>query len=128
MKKSLMFLLCATIILAVVIFAAFPHKEETGKSSLHTSSSVLDNSTSNSGSSQGSSEIITAASAKETDFYIIKEYNGHIGIFKNDETTPFKEYDIPVDMLPQQNQQELKNGYKKFSMQDVEKLIEDFDG
>ncbi len=130
-KKSLVLLLCATLILMIVIFADFPHKSISGKTGDVSESDILYNNTLNSTSSQGSSspESIAGSEAPKT-FYIVKEYNGHIGVFKNTSDKPFKEYDVPVSTLPIENQMKLKSseGYREESLGDVEKLIEDFDG
>lgn len=89
---------------------------------------MLYNNTLNNPSSQGSSEVTAGVSTKASEFYIVKEYKGHIGVFKNGGDEPYKEYNVPVDTLPMANQIKLKSGYKETNMDDVEKLIEDFDG
>lgn len=129
LKKSLTLLFCATLILIIVIFAGFPHKFTSGKTSTAPrSSNILYNNTVNKSSSQGNSEAAAGVSTKASEFYIVKEYNGHIGVFKNGEDKPYKEYNVPVDTLPMTNQIKLQSGYKEANMDDVEKLIEDFDG
>lgn len=128
LKKSLTFLFCATLILIIVIFAGFPHKSTLGETSAAPSSDTLYNNTLKKASSQESSQAASGESSKAHDYYIVKEYKGHIGVFKDGEDEPYKEYNVPVDTLPMPNQIKLKSGYEEMNMDDVEKLIEDFDG
>ncbi len=44
----------------------------------------------------------------QSDIYTIKEYNGHIGVFLNDETQPYKRVNVPLSALPAEDQELLK--------------------
>lgn len=83
--------------------------------------------TSNTPSSQENSST-TPAQAGKNDVYIVKEYQGHIGVYRNHETKPFKEYETDVLVLPKSDQQELEEGKTAHTMAEVEKMVEDYDG
>ncbi len=69
-----------------------------------------------------------ATLASDSDLYIVKEYKGHIGVYRNGEKTPFREYQTDVAVLPKADQTALKQGKVLHSMAEVEKLVEDYDG
>lgn len=82
--------------------------------------------TSKAPSSQGSTgNAQTLASRSEV--YIVKAYNGHIGVFHGGDSKPFQEYKTDVALLPKADQQSLEKGKVMYSMADVEKLMEDYD-
>ena len=59
--------------------------------------------------------------------YVVKEYNGMIAVFQNGSNLPDEILDCPLDSLPPEEVQRLKNGIPVFSEQELQKLIEAFD-
>lgn len=130
MKKVSVLLCCAAVVLTVctVLFLGrhvFPQQGKTISAS--SENSMLSYSTSNATSSQGSSPAAPTL-ASGSDIYLVKEYKGHIGVYHNGEKTPFREYPTDVAVLPQSDQNALKQGKALHSMEEVEKLVEDYDG
>lgn len=82
--------------------------------------------TSNATSSQESSPAAPALTSS-SDVYVVKEYKGHIGVYRNSETAPFREYGTDVAVLPKADQTALEQGKVLHSMTEVEKLVEDYD-
>ena len=76
-----------------------------------------------------SQESVSAAQAlaSEAETYIVREYKGHIGVFRGSDSTPFREYETDVGILPKSDQALLQKGKVLHSMTDVEKLVEDYD-
>ena len=58
--------------------------------------------------------------------YTIKEYNGRIAIFKNDNSSPESIYDTYISVLPESDQNKLKNGITVNDKKELQKLIEDY--
>lgn len=130
LKKVSVLLCCAIAVLTIctVLFLGrhvFPQQEKTISAS--SPKSMLSYSTSNTTSSQGSSPAAQTL-ASGPDIYLVKEYKGHIGVYRNGEKTPFREYPTDVAVLPQADQAALKQGKALHSMEEVEKLVEDYDG
>ena len=90
-------------------------------------SSSFNNSNSIKASSQGNSTA-AATLASGSDLYIVKEYEGHIGVYRNNEKTPFRQYGTDVTVLPKADRTALKQGKVLHSMAEVEKLGEDSAG
>ena len=81
--------------------------------------------TSNPNSSHVNSDDITTMTS-QSDIYTIKEYNGHIGVFLNDETQPYKEVNVPLSALPAEDQELLKKGITANSQGEVQIILEDY--
>ena len=111
---------------AIIIIAWNDSKLRTGPvDSLTTSSNMLYNSTANIPPSQESSGIIAMAS--KTDVYLLREFQGKIGIFHNDETEPYQEIDVDVSTFSEEDQKLLKDGIKVYSIDDLNQKIEDYE-
>ena len=54
------------------------------------------------------------------------EYNGHIGVFLNDETQPYKEVNVSLSALPTEDQELLKKGITANSQGEVQIILEDY--
>ena len=65
-------------------------------------------------------------SVTEETGYTLKEYNGQLAIYKNDETTPFKVYEIQVNTLPEHDKNNLQNGICVKNENELNQLISDF--
>lgn len=57
----------------------------------------------------------------------MREYRGHIGVYRSGEDLPFLEYETDVSLLPEPDRKELETGKFASSMADVKKIVEDFD-
>lgn len=64
---------------------------------------------------------------EEPDYqYILKEYNGRLGVFLKGQQQPEKLYDVLIRTLPLQDQQELAEGVKVRDYAQLVSLIEDY--
>ena len=124
MKKAYILLMIPIAIIIILILFAHP-QQLTESASKSASSNTLYNSTSNTPSSQESSGIIAMAS--KTDVYTVKEYEGRIGVFHNDDSTPYQEIDVDVSSLPEADQKLLKDGIKAYSTEKLNSIMEDYE-
>lgn len=62
------------------------------------------------------------------DKYTVREFEGQIGIFTNDEAKPIEVFETSVSLLPQSDRELLKNGITVDTPEELQKLIEDFTG
>ena len=60
------------------------------------------------------------------DFYTVREYDGKIAVYKNDETKPYIIYDAYVSLLPQQDIDLLKKGIVTDDKEYLQSIIEDY--
>ncbi len=129
--KKVSVLLCCTAAALAVCAAVFLNPgglRQQGKAAPASSeNSMLSYFTSNAASSQESGPAAPAL-ASGSDVYLVKEYKGHIGVYRGNETAPFREYDMDVSVLPKADQAALKQGKVLHSLAEVEKLMEDYDG
>ena len=127
LKKSWIVLLStAVIIIGMLIWGVSQTK--TNEIPQLTSSNIFNNSTSNEPSSQENSEITTMASkSSAVTTYTVKEYEGHIGVFYNNEDTPYQEIDVEVSSLPKADQALLKDGIRVTDVDRLNSIIEDYE-
>ena len=59
-------------------------------------------------------------------YYTVKEYDGKVTIFRNEDTQPLNIYDSYVSVLPQSDQEKLKSGITVSNTDDLQKVIEDY--
>ena len=123
-----MLLLCVIALLAVLVVLGFPSRRQPTEPNADGESTMSSNFTSIAPSSQESSAIIAAASAQEEDLYIVKEYKGHIGVFRDGEDLPFEEINIDVNIFPQADQDLLKKGIQAHGTAELTSIIEDYEG
>ncbi|MCI1982991.1 MAG: hypothetical protein LKJ45_07525, partial [Oscillospiraceae bacterium] len=126
LKKTLMLLISTAALITVLLLIQLPVKQRTASPASSSEKSTSYYFSSNDTLSQESSSTVKA-NAKTRDSYTIKTYHGHIGVFKNKQTEPFREYNTEIDVLPEQDQQDLAAGIVVYSMEEVEKRIEDYD-
>ena len=127
MKKASMLLLCAMVILILVLVVGFPQKLLNKKEpSPSSSANISYHFTSKEPTSQESSEV--DAMAGENSYYTVKEYNGHIGVFRNEETEPFEEIQVDVNLFPETDRELLKQGIKAYTQEELNGVIEDYEG
>lgn len=128
MKKTSIYLLCIIALLTGLVIFKIPMERNTPKPQSSSASRTLNNFTSIAPSSQENSEIITAGSAQSNLFYMVREYKGHIGLFKNNDTVPYEEIQINVDIFPEIDQKLLREGIRANSRQELNRIIEDYEG
>jgi hypothetical protein len=58
--------------------------------------------------------------------YLIREYNGIIGVFKNGEPVPFETYDIPVRNFPAEDILQLTGGIFAHDNEELELFLENY--
>jgi hypothetical protein len=124
LKRKYIWLLSVIAVVFLLLLLNYP-KYRTEPVSEPASSNIPNNSTAITQSSQGSSEIITMAS--KTDVYTLKEYEGRIGIFHNDDTQPYQQIDVDVSTFSEEDQRLLKDGIKVFSTEELNRKIEDYE-
>jgi 1-aminocyclopropane-1-carboxylate deaminase/D-cysteine desulfhydrase-like pyridoxal-dependent ACC family enzyme len=124
LKRKYVWILSAITVALLLLLLNFP-KYRTEPVSEPASSNIPFNSTAITQSSQESSEIITMVS--KTDVYTLKEYEGRIGIFHNDDTEPYQLIDVDVSTFSEEDQRLLKEGIKVFSVEELNQKIEDYE-
>lgn len=72
-----------------------------------------------------------AASSSETPApsqpaYILREYDGKLGIFPADSDTPQEVIDVPISLLPPYDQAELRSGVPAADDAELSRLLEDY--
>ena len=67
----------------------------------------------------------SSASSEAEKTYLLKEYNGQIGVFTDDKETPDSVLDVMVNSLPEYDRQSLKNGIFVTGDTELNSLIED---
>ncbi len=50
------------------------------------------------------------------------------GVYRSGESTPFREYNTDVQILPKADRTALEHGKTVHTMAEVEKIVEDYDG
>jgi len=73
-----------------------------------------------------SRNISAAASQTEAYRYLVKNHNGHIGIFSGESAEPEKVLSIRVDSLPAADIEALNKGIRLHSDEELLRLIEDY--
>lgn len=63
-----------------------------------------------------------------SDKYTVREYEGQIAVFSDDNEMPVKVFDTSVSALPQYDREQLKLGITVETPEELQKLIEDFTG
>ncbi len=128
MKKASMFLLCVMVLLTILVVLRLPQKSRQPSSSSAADTITSSNFTSITPSSQENSAMIAAASRQDQVLYVVKEYKGHIGIYREGDKLPFKEIDVDVSVFPETDRKLLKNGIKAKGTAELTRVIEDYEG
>ena len=58
--------------------------------------------------------------------YMLGEYQGRIASYRTGSTEPMEVFDVYLDSLPTVNQQELLHGIRAQTIQELQRLIEDY--
>ena len=82
-------------------------------------------STPNIDASQENSEI--PATAEVNPQFVIREYQGHIGVFRNGNEYPFEVLEVEVSSFPIADQLLLANGISAESQSEVNRILEDYE-
>ena len=126
MKKIIMLLLCTAALIFTILVLQIPQQKPPNEQPIPSSKSMSFYSSSNASLSQGNSSAVQT-DTKQSDTYTVKEYQGHLAVFRNQETVPFLEYETDVAMLPEKDRDTLKTGKTVHTMAEVEKIVEDYD-
>ncbi len=59
-------------------------------------------------------------------YYTVRDFNGKVAVFKNDETTPTTVFEAYTSLLPEKDRQRLQNGIRVENKEELQKIIEDF--
>ena len=127
LKKSyyIIFSIALVLLIGIIILVVFLTIPQNASENVTSEQTHF---TSNPNSSQESTlshnDITTMTS--QSDIYTIKEYNGHIGVFLNDETQPYKEVNVSLSALPTEDQELLKKGITANSQGEVQIILEDY--
>ena len=71
---------------------------------------------------------VSVSPMDETAKYVLKEYEGRIGVFKNESTMPTEVLNVYVFTLPSADRSALKIGISVYGAEALQSLIEDFTG
>ncbi len=58
--------------------------------------------------------------------YMVQEYNGKIGVFRNNEKTPFQVVDLSPALLPPYDQAALEEGIPIRNESELQRILEDY--
>ena len=130
LKKSYSITLSIAVILLIgivilVVFLTIPQNAPKNVTSEQTHFTSNHNSSQESAASHTDNSNITTMTS-QSNIYTIKEYNGHIGVFLNDETQPYKEVNVSLSTLPEEDQELLKKGITANSQGEVQIILEDY--
>lgn len=130
LKKSYYIILSITSILLIgivvlVIFLTIPQNASENVASEQTHFTSNHNSSQENTSSHTDNDDITTMTS-QSDIYTIKAYNGHIGIFLNDEIQPYREINVPLSTLPEEDQILLEKGITTNSQGKIQIILEDY--
>lgn len=123
-----MLLLCVIVLLAAVVVTGLPHRGQTAKTGPSSDTITSSHFTSIEPSSQENSKIPTAASKQDEILYIVKEYKGHIGVFRGGDKLPFEEIDVDISVFPEEDRKLLRNGIQAKGTAELTRVIEDYEG
>ncbi len=71
---------------------------------------------------------IQAQESPQTAQYILKGYYNQIAVYETGDETPIRILDVPVSSLPYAEQSALRNGLQVSSLEELQRLIEDYTG
>lgn len=69
-----------------------------------------------------------ADNSSRTQYYYVKEYQGKIAVFSENEKAPDTVYDVYIDNLPEKDKKLLKTGLRAESEEELQQIIEDYTG
>ena len=125
MKKAVSLAVCAVVILLGFALFAENHMQIKNSSSQQSTIDEQSNFTSNAASSQESEGLPAMTSRTET--YVVKIYQGKIGVFMDEEDIPFHVIDVEVSSLPKADQILLTNGIYVSDSSQLNGILEDYE-
>ena len=127
MKKIILTLSCAVILFVAVLLLAGLQKPEPDTPE-PPSSNILYYSTANKNPSQENNGISSSPllSSSQT-VYIIREYDGQIGVFAENQEKPFLLVEVLVDTLPQADQKMLQSGITVRGDENLNSILGDYE-
>lgn len=66
------------------------------------------------------------ATSPEIVRYVLKSSEGYLAVYKNDDETPIEQFDVPVSTFTEYDRELLKYGIEVYSIDELNKLIEDY--
>lgn len=124
--KKIAALLIATVVIIIIIVLAISYRNH--NSSDPASSQTENNQvyfTSNMVSSQESESSQLPVSVIP-ERYILKEYQGYIGVFEEGKDTPLKIIETEVALLPETDQAQLEEGIVVVGKEELARITEDY--
>jgi len=126
-KLNIVMLVCAVVIAALLVVSLSVSNDvlETKK----TPSSTFVYSSANAPSSQESTAPPTSSavsSGGRMAVYLVKTYNGEIGIFRVGETVPFRILHVKTESLPAADQRLLHSGISVQTSEELQRIVEDY--
>ena len=127
MKKMLITLSCAAVLFLAVLLLAGRQKPESDVPE-PPGSNILSYSTANENSSQENIRISGSSSVSLSQtLYIIREYDGQIGVFAEDEVTPRRIVAVEVALLPEADLKMLRGGITVRGEDRLNSILEDYE-
>ena len=74
----------------------------------------------------GAETNVSPTQQPEQAAYMLGEYQGRIASYRTGSTEPMEVFDVYLDSLPTVNQQELLHGIPAQTIQELQRLIEDY--
>ncbi len=124
MKKFVSLAVCTVLVLVGLMLIAHFSPQVSGNPASSASENQI-HFTSNAPSSQESGNL--PAMTSQQDSYLVRTYDGKIGIFKNEEKSPFEIIDVDVSSLPQTDQLLLATGIEADSTAELQRIREDYE-
>ena len=124
MKKFVSLAVCTVLVLVGLMLIAHFSPQVSGSPASAASENQI-HFTSNAPSSQESGNL--PAMTSQQDSYLVRTYDGKIGIFKNEEKSPFEIIDVDVSSLPQTDQLLLATGIEADSTAELQRIREDYE-
>lgn len=120
---------CAAMLLAAAIFFSGNPQKPVSADTASSAACISDYFTANAASSQESGSAPAPSAPPESSVcYIVREYNGRIGVFLDGTDVPVRVADTDVKLLPAADRESLKLGKKVRTLEEAERLLEDYDG
>jgi len=112
--------LVITISLSVIAASVFSNRRGEQKTESQNTVSSSDR--------QPIAEVSSSQEESALDYlYLVKQYNGNIGVFNAGEDTPFKVIETDVSLLPSFDRIALEDGIEIYTEGELDSIIEDFD-
>jgi hypothetical protein len=73
-------------------------------------------------------QTVTTTAVTQPLGYIMREYEGEVAIFREGSSSPYQILDYPVYLLGEAEQEEVKEGIRVDTFEEIRKLVEDFCG